>query len=203
MIIFGARTKFLTASVSGQTCGHCDTGKLNLVYTIRYFHIFWIPMFPLEKRAMTQCPHCKQVLTSNELAPESRNYLNTQKSAIRTPLKYFAGLIIIGLFILFIVVATAFNKTGRYVNKPKVGDIYQIKSDTENQFTFLKIVKIEGDSLILAVHKLNHVPQADINEQRVFEHYDKDFTPLTFKMSRNNIKSMTKGSKNLVEVFRK
>jgi hypothetical protein len=203
MIIFGARTKFLTATSSGQTCGHCNTGKLNLVYTVRYFHIFWIPMFPLGKEAMTQCPHCKQILRSNELAPESRNYLNAQKNAVKTPAKYFTGLIIIGLFILFIVAVNVFNKTGRYVDKPEVGDIYQIKSPDENQFTFWKIVSIKGDSLFFATHKLNNIPKKDINEQSVFEKYDKDFTPSTLKMTKKNIKSMTQGSKNLVDVFRK
>ena len=109
MIIFGTRNKFLTAFNTEQTCGHCNTGKLNLVYTISYFHVFWIPMFPFGKKGMTQCPHCKQILNAHELAPESRNYINNQKSNVKTPLTYFAGLILIGVLILFVTLLNAFK----------------------------------------------------------------------------------------------
>lgn len=44
MIIFGARTKFLTGLATAPDCGHCHSGKLNLVYTIRFFNIFWMPI---------------------------------------------------------------------------------------------------------------------------------------------------------------
>lgn len=203
MIIFGTRTKFLNAFNSEQTCAHCNTGKLNLAYTVRYFHIFWIPMFPIGKQGMTQCPHCKQTLSGHELSPQNRSQLNIQKGSTKTPLKYFSGLIIIGALILSVSVITAFDKTGRYIRKPKIGDIYQLKSYTPNQFTFMKVVAIEPDSLVFAVHQRTDFLQADINEKAVFEKYDKDFNPNPFKMAKTNIKSMTENSKNLVEIFRK
>ena len=203
MIIFGTRTKLLSAVGTQHSCGHCNTGKLNLVYTGSYFHIFWIPMFPLGKQGMTQCPHCKQTLTERELAPQSRSYVNSQKGSAKTPLTYFSGLIIIGVLIFSVILINAFDKTGGYIRNPEVGDVYQVKGFDANQFVLWKVTAVEGDTVIFATHKANNLSQAEITEETVFGKLDADFTPSNLKMAKRNIKSMTKNNKNLVAIFRK
>ena len=203
MIIFGTRSKLLNAFGTQQTCNHCNTGKLNEVYTINYFHIFWIPMFPIGKKGMTQCPHCKQTLTERELDPQSRNYLHSQKGNAKTPLKYFAGLIIIGLLVFSVVAINVLDKKGGYIRNPEIGDVYQVKGFDENQFVLWKVTAVEGDSVVFVTHKNNALSQAEINDETVFGKLDADFTPSTLKMSKSNIKSMTKNNKNLVAIFRK
>ncbi|RZK57918.1 MAG: hypothetical protein EOO87_01675 [Pedobacter sp.] len=160
-------------------------------------------IFPLGKQGMTQCPHCKQTLSERELSPQNRSQLNIQKSAVKTPLTHFSGLILIGGLILLIVVLTAFDKTGRYIRNPQIGDIYQVKDHTEGRFTFMKVTAVEGDTLVFATHIRHDFLQADINEKAVFEEYDKGFLHSNLKMSKSNIKSMTENAKNLVEIFRK
>lgn len=203
MIIFGTRTKLLSAVGTQHTCSHCNTGKLNLVYTGSYFHIFWIPIFPLGKKGMTQCPHCKQTLTERELAPQSRSYVNSQKSSAKTPLTHFSGLIIIGVLILSIFLINAFDKTGGYIRNPKIGDVYQVKGNAENQFVLWKVTAVEGDTVVFATHSQYNLVQADINEQTVFGKLDEKFTDSRLKMAKRNIKSMTQNNKNLVAIFRK
>ena len=203
MIIFGTRTKFLTAFGTQQTCSHCNNGQLNLAYTVSYFHIFWIPMFPIGKKGITQCPHCKQTLSENELSPQSRSLLNTQKGSAKTPLKYFAGLILIGVLIVSVITINVLDKKGGYIRKPQIGDVYQVKGISENQYVLWKVTAVEGDSVVFSTNKQNNLSQADINEQTVFGKLDADFTPSTFKMAKRNIKSMTQNNKNLVAIFRK
>lgn len=203
MIIFGTRAKLLSAIGTQHTCNHCNTGKLNLVYTGRYFHIFWIPMFPLGKQGMTQCPHCKQTLTERELAPQSRSYLQSQKGTVKTPLTHFSGLILFGVLILSVILINAFDKTGGYIRNPEVGDVYQVKGFDENQFTLWKVAAVEGDSVVFNTSSLSNLSQTDITEETVFGKLDESFTSSTVKLAKRNIKSMTKNNKNLVEIFRK
>lgn len=203
MIIFGTRTKFLNAVSTQHTCNHCNTGKLNLVYTGSYFHIFWIPMFPLGKQGMTQCPHCKQTLTERELAPQSRTYLNNQKGSAKRPLTHFSGLILIGVLVLAVILINAFDKIGGYIRNPEVGDVYQVKGNSENQFVLWKVTAVEGDTVVFATGDRADLTQAEITDETVFGKLDADFTPSNLKMAKRNIKSMTKNNKNLVAIFRK
>lgn len=204
MIIFGTRTKFLTSLATAQDCGYCHSGKLNLAYTIRYFHIFWIPMFPLGRQLMTQCPHCKQMLTEREIHPQTKANLFGQNISVKTPLKYYFGLILIGTLILLVALIKTMDKKGRYIDQPQVGDVYQVKGvGNNNLFTLWKVTAVEPDSVVLAVHQQSKIAKADINEKAVFGKLDKGFSENTFKMAKRNIKSMTRGKKNLAEVYRK
>lgn len=203
MIIFGTRTKFLTAFGTQHTCSHCNTGKLNLVYTGSYFHIFWIPIFPLGKRGMTECPHCKQVLTEKEVGPQGRSYLHSQKAGVKTPITHFFGLILIGVIILSVIVINVLDKKDGYIRNPEIGDVYQVKGIDENQFVLWKVTAVEGDTVVFATGTKHNLTQAEITEETVFGKLDADFTPSNLKMAKRNIKSMTKNNKNLVEIFRK
>lgn len=160
-------------------------------------------MFPIGKQGITQCPHCKQTLTENELSPQSRSLLNNQKGSAKTPLKYFAGLILIGVLIVSVIAINVLDKKGGYIRKPQIGDVYQVKGISENQYVLWKVTAVEGDSVVFSTNKQNNLSQADINEQTVFGKLDADFTPSTFKMAKRNIKSMTQNNKNLVAIFRK
>lgn len=203
MIIFGTRTRVLTAFSTPHNCSYCNTGKLNLVYTGSYFHIFWIPIFPLGKRGMTECPHCKQVLTEREVGPQGRSYLHSQKAAVKTPIMHFLGLILIGLIIGSVVLINVLDKKRGYIRNPEIGDVYQVKGFTNNQFVLWKVTAVEGDTVVFATGNKPDLTQAEITEETVFGKLDADFTPSNLKMAKRNIESMTKNNKNLVVIFRK
>lgn len=111
MIIFGTRAgKVTPAEAQPFDCGHCHS-KMSVrpVFIQRYFHVFWIPFFPLSKKGVTQCSHCKQVLYEKEVPAAMKPAFLDAKGKVKTPLKYFAGLILLGLLI---VVIAAINAAG-------------------------------------------------------------------------------------------
>lgn len=111
MIIFGTRTKFLNGSTATANCSHCgSTQTVRLSFALNYFHIFWIPMFPLSKTGISQCSHCKQALYANQMPDGLKAVYNEEKAKVKTPWVYRFGLILIGLFVLFVIAVIATSK---------------------------------------------------------------------------------------------
>ena len=82
----------------GLSCINCGTrGSLAIIILTRYFHLFWIPVFPFGKRAMTVCGNCKQALSQQEWPAEYQQLALEAKQQARYPLTNFAGLIILGV----------------------------------------------------------------------------------------------------------
>ena len=111
MIIFGTRTKFLNGSTAVTNCNNCSSSQtVRLSFALNYFHIFWIPIFPLTKKGVSQCSHCKQVLYAHEMPDGLKVVYNEEKAKVKTPWGYRFGLILIGLFFLFVISAIVFGK---------------------------------------------------------------------------------------------
>lgn len=111
MIIYGTRSKVIKNNDNLPrrfNCNHCKSDNtVNVIHTFNYFHIFWIPMFPYSKKIMTECSHCKNLLYQNEISPVEVNNIKAT-STTKIPWGYYFGLILIGLFIIFVasVIAT-------------------------------------------------------------------------------------------------
>lgn len=63
LFLFGTRaSKIKTVQLQGQTqCPHCESQNSFIATTYaRYFHVFWIPFFPLLKSTILECSHCKK-----------------------------------------------------------------------------------------------------------------------------------------------
>ncbi|RZL47700.1 MAG: zinc-ribbon domain-containing protein [Pedobacter sp.] len=149
MIIFGTRSKQLKGSDVRANCNHCaSTQSVSLVFILKYFHIFWIPMFPLSKTGVSQCNHCKQVLYNNEMPDSLKVVYQQEKAKAKTPWGYRFGLILIALFFVFVVIAIVFGGPSKaFIKTPQVNDVYQIK-DGERNYALYKVVKVNGDSII-------------------------------------------------------
>ncbi|WP_366770088.1 zinc-ribbon domain-containing protein [uncultured Sphingobacterium sp.] len=107
MIIFGARTKVLTnrsQSAVGD-CDYCGTAQSLFAYRqIKYFHIFWIPIFPYSAQIIMICNHCKKLSYQSEIKPQTLQSLSS-RTIRKTPIGYFTGLMLIGLLVAAIVIA--------------------------------------------------------------------------------------------------
>ena len=71
IIIFGTKGKVVPengASTKTTTCGYCqEIVMLEPVRQKRYFSLFFIPVFPLEKgEAAWRCPNCKKLFMRRE-----------------------------------------------------------------------------------------------------------------------------------------
>jgi len=100
IFFFGTRaTSVLTELVPNLSCQYCGEQRMYLVISSRYFHFFWIPMFPIGKSTYTVCNHCKQTLSINQMPQEYRIAIADQAAEAKTPVWQFAGLMIIGVCI--------------------------------------------------------------------------------------------------------
>ena len=71
IIIFGTKGKAVrdsSASTKTNTCGNCQQiVALEPVRQKRYFSLFFVPIFPLEKgKAAWRCPNCKAMYVRPE-----------------------------------------------------------------------------------------------------------------------------------------
>ncbi|MBT8185580.1 MAG: zinc-ribbon domain-containing protein [Eudoraea sp.] len=108
MIIFGLRASNIgSVKVDGSSCSYCqNTGTQNITQFGRYFHVFWIPVFPLGKSTFSECVHCKKTMRKKEFTSELKNVYDNSKSEINRPVWHWTGLILIGLLIATFYILT-------------------------------------------------------------------------------------------------
>lgn len=90
-----------TYPLPGVACTYCHTpGALLVAFFSRYFHFFWIPVFPFQKKAVTVCQHCQQALEPREWPASYRPLMEEVRRQVRFPLTNFAGLLLVGALLL-------------------------------------------------------------------------------------------------------
>lgn len=110
MIIFGTgSSKIAPQKLETGDCSYCNAKNSMWVQGYkRYFHIFWIPCFPIGKKVYAVCGHCKGAFEEKEIEnQELRNsFENFKRDNIKTPWYHFAGLIVVFLFVAFSTIAS-------------------------------------------------------------------------------------------------
>ena len=102
MILFGRKAHHLGLTTSkGIKCEKC--GKKHLAISIfqKYFHILWLPMFPIKKECASQCIQCKNVLIERKFSDAAKTFASKLRKDYNTPFWTFLG-IFLGLVILLI-----------------------------------------------------------------------------------------------------
>ena len=130
----------------------------------RYFHIFWIPCFPLAKTVATECSHCKQVKEGKEVPEDQRPALVEARRNARTPIWMFSGVIVgILLFAVLYVIGSLVQReeqqaTAEYLTSPQSGDLYVVDlidalgiGEKTHRYGVLRLVAVEGDDLTFVV----------------------------------------------------
>lgn len=109
MIIFGTKTVHInSAQLNSAVCPHCGTkGSVGLSVFRKHVHVFWIPFFPLWKKVVSQCQHCKNALYYSEMPEDLQREADIVKSDTRGPLWQFAGLAIVLAIALWAVFLSA------------------------------------------------------------------------------------------------
>ncbi len=103
MIIFGLRATHIgSMQVSNTLCDYCENaGTTNISQFGRYFHVFWIPFFPLGRKTFGECTHCKRTLAKSEFSQNLKDSFQANKSQIKRPVWHWSGLILVALLVLF------------------------------------------------------------------------------------------------------
>lgn len=155
MIIYGTKLKHLAHVVVDERCYSCGKRySVNLSLFQQYFHVFWIPFFPIRKRCNSACGHCKHVMEHKEASKNySVSYENLKKT--QKPLYWmFTGSI---LFIVLLSIGFYNYKRNerinlQYLSKPKAGDVYEIRTGTF-EYSVYKVKSISNDTVYVYASK--------------------------------------------------
>jgi hypothetical protein len=95
LYIFGIGSTQIASLLLQLKCRHCQADESVWLYIHRhYFHVFWIPVFPLWKSAASHCTHCKQVLTNKEFDDDLKKAKTEAAKTAKTPIWTFSWLLL-------------------------------------------------------------------------------------------------------------
>lgn len=102
MILFGRKAHHLGLIASQKIkCKSCGKKDLAISVFQKYFHILWLPMFPIKKECASQCLQCQNILIEKKFSSATKELSVKLKKGNKTPLWTFSG-IFLGLLILLI-----------------------------------------------------------------------------------------------------
>lgn len=154
MIIYGTKSKELAKQVLTDKCPNCGRQNSIEIYVFqKYAHVFWIPLFPIGKTALSQCEHCKQVLKEKQIPSSLLSSYATLKGQSKTPIWTFSGLALIVALIAFAFVSEKKKdeKNAKLILSPQSGDIFEVKTE-HHQYTLYKVDGLQGDSVLIRVN---------------------------------------------------
>lgn len=152
MIFFGTKEKEIKRGrFTNVSCPECkETVSMTYIVEAKYFHFYWIPVFPYKKNTFVGCHECDTVFERKQFSENIKNKLQKENELkpARNPIWMFSGLIALAILIplAFFQSARADVKKGDFANNPKVGDVYFLNS-LPSVYTTMKIAAIEKDTV--------------------------------------------------------
>lgn len=106
MIIFGSNARKIgDFKVANSVCSYCEQERSQHISVFgKYAHIFWIPLFPIGKKAVAECTHCKRTIEQKEFSPTLKKLYQENKDKAKRPIWHWSGLGILGLLIGLITI---------------------------------------------------------------------------------------------------
>lgn len=105
-LIYGKRKFFIRLfEPLFYKCPYCDNVNSTEVFIYsRYFHLFWIPVFPFKKEAVAKCNECNTTRPDERFGPKLTEHLKEELNNTRHPFYSWSLLIFMGSLFLFILV---------------------------------------------------------------------------------------------------
>lgn len=100
MIFFGSRSRTITGPDLMFPCDHCGHMQHVVGGIQRYFHVYWIPVFPTSKDVIASCLHCKRTRYGSELIDFVEEKVRSEVFRTSDNLLMFAWPLIILVLIL-------------------------------------------------------------------------------------------------------
>jgi hypothetical protein len=183
MIIYGTKAKQLKQeTLFSEKCASCEKQNVVDMFIIqRWFHVFWIPFFPIGKVGVSQCSHCKNMLKEKEMTPQLRMAAANLKSQSKTPLFTFIGLALLIVLISFTVVENQKDnaRDAALVKQPRPGDVYEIRT-TDGKYTMYKVAKVNKDTAFVYISLFESNKSTGLN-QLLEKEFTEDFYAFTVK----------------------
>lgn len=98
MIVYGSRASNIgNFEISNIECSHCNQNAPQRVSVFgKYAHIFWIPLFPIGKKAVSECTNCLKTSPKKEFPTDLNQAYSENKHLAKRPFWHWIGLIIVG-----------------------------------------------------------------------------------------------------------
>lgn len=193
-IIYGKKAAKIKSDTNQQhICQNCKDFDLDIKVYRLYFHVFFIPLFPLgPKEVKIRCNNCGE---SKWIAPLQQHY----EKVSRTPFYLYGGVILIAGIILACVVKNHIDgkNNAQFVADPRVGDVYTIRRVERDTtfYYFLKVSQVKGDTIAAYHNNLvyyDYVSQFDstdfFTKEEEFQYLKKDLKEMLEKEEINDVK---------------
>jgi len=161
VIIFGSKSKVVQGEyIEGGECPSCGHNQFGTFGLLKYFHIFWIPVIPVSRKAGMQCTHCKKTLVGKELPSDVSSKIKKMVFTNKNTAPMFAGLIIIVALGIAVDISTKLDDSNsdNYVQSPAVGDLYVVnftkifeQTSSEYKFGVMRVRQTFEDGVELDV----------------------------------------------------
>jgi len=161
LIIYGRKSANIKSDINHEhVCSNCNKLDLGIKVYRDYFHIFFLPFFPISyKEVKIRCNNCGE---PKYIEPLQKQY----EKSTRTPFYMYTWLILIGGLILFGLVAnfSAQKENAQLVADPHIGDVYAVRQHKNDTiiYYFLKVSRINGDTIV--VYHNNFVYYGSMNK---------------------------------------
>lgn len=114
LFLFGVRSSILKNKyqLHDCTCPKCFQKNTLTIKTIaRYFHLFFIPIFPTSKDNFVICSHCNTTLNFNQLSDDMKSSFDYQNKLVpsKTPVWHGCGCLLILLLIFLFMGGVIFT----------------------------------------------------------------------------------------------
>lgn len=110
MIIYGTRGKVIKGELlKNIACDYCGNNSHLSFGVVRYFHVYWIPLFAYSKKIGLECLHCKRTLLDREIPQDVRQRITSKVFTTKNIFSAYIGLAILGGIFLLATVASIFS----------------------------------------------------------------------------------------------
>ncbi len=191
MIFFGTKEKEIKrGKLTNIICNDCkENVSMTYIVESKYFHLYWIPMFPYKKKTFVSCNECDSVFDKKQFSENIKNKLQREieLKPARNPIWMFSGLLILAFLIplAFFQSSRADVNKANFVDDPKVGDIYFLNCMPSN-YTTMKIAAIEKDS----IHFIANDTSVTKFKKVFFINEDKYYTDKIKSYSKSQLKDL-------------
>jgi len=148
--VFGRRVARIAKFTDKEyICYPCKAFEREVKVFMPYFHLCYIPVFPIGKKQFeVRCANCGD-------DTKSENLIKKYEKRARTPVYLFSALILAALIGAYWIYWNSDNQknNAQYVANPMVGDVYTVREHRTGGTTwyFLRLAEIKGDTL-MAIH---------------------------------------------------
>jgi len=184
MVFYGTNgTHLRTEPLPGAACPNCaspDTLKASVFS--RYFHLYWVPVFPYSKPTVLHCAHCGADWEGKAITPELQPLVRSLKQETRAPWWHWVGLVLIGLGLAWGITSSARNSKEDevFLKAPQAGDIYTVRDDENaTDYSLLKVVSAKGNTVEVVANEYQINNNQPIKELNAPAKYSKDSFSLT------------------------